>query len=139
MLHANKRIALIGECLIELTGAPFGTLHQTFGGDSLNTALYLARLAGRSVETYYVSVLGADALSDEMIQRWETNGIDTGLIPRDPDRLPGLYLIQNDARGERAFPVPEILPDGRHRCTTRIGLHSARQCAGCGRHVDGAR
>lgn len=99
----KKRVALIGECLIELSGTPFGALHQTFGGDSLNTALYLVRLARSTVEVKYVTVVGTDALSDGMVQRWQAEGIDTTLTLRDPTRLPGLYLIQVDARGERTF------------------------------------
>jgi 2-dehydro-3-deoxygluconokinase len=38
-----------------------------------------------------------------MVQRWQAEGIDTTLTLRDPTRLPGLYLIQVDARGERTF------------------------------------
>jgi 2-dehydro-3-deoxygluconokinase len=99
----KKRVALIGECLIELNGTPFGALHQTFGGDSLNTALYLARLTRATIDVKYVTALGTDALSDGMVQRWQAEGIDTTLTLRDPARQPGLYLIQVDAGGERTF------------------------------------
>jgi 2-dehydro-3-deoxygluconokinase len=98
-----KQIALIGECLVELNGTPFNTLHQTFGGDSLNTAIYLSRLARRALRIKYVSVLGQDAFSEGMLERWRVEGIDTDLVLRDPARLPGLYLIQVDTRGERSF------------------------------------
>jgi 2-dehydro-3-deoxygluconokinase len=98
-----KRIALLGECLIELNGTPFGTLHQTFGGDSLNTALYLARLIRETVQINYVSAVGTDTLSGGMLQRWATEGIATDMVLRDPVRLPGMYLIQVDATGERTF------------------------------------
>ncbi len=99
----KKRVALIGECLIELNGTPFGALHQTYGGDSLNTALYLARLTRPTIDVRYVTVVGTDALSDGMVQCWAAEGIDTALTLRDPARLPGLYLIQVDAAGERTF------------------------------------
>jgi 2-dehydro-3-deoxygluconokinase len=99
----KKRVALIGECLIELNGTPFGVLHQSFGGDSLNTALYLARLTRPSIEVKYVTVVGTDALSDGMVQRWQAEGIDTTLTLRDPSRRPGIYLIQVDGGGERTF------------------------------------
>ena len=99
----RKCVALIGECLIELNGTPFGALHQTFGGDSLNTALYLARLARTTIEVKYVTAVGTDPLSDGMVQRWQAEGIDTALTLRDPARLPGLYLIQVDGGGERTF------------------------------------
>jgi 2-dehydro-3-deoxygluconokinase len=99
----KKSVALIGECLIELNGTPFGTLSQTFGGDTLNTALYLARLSARSIDVKYVTAVGRDVLSEGMVQRWQAEGIDTTLTLRDPARRPGLYLIQVDARGERTF------------------------------------
>lgn len=99
----KKRVALIGECLIELNGKPFGPLQQTFGGDSLNTAVYLARLMRPTIEVKYVTVLGTDALSDGMVQRWQAEGINTALTLRDPARRPGIYLIQVDAGGERTF------------------------------------
>ena len=98
-----KRVALIGECMIELNGAPFGDMHQTYGGDSLNTAVYLARTAGKSAKVHYVSALGYDAISDGMIARWQEEGVNTGLVLRDGSRQPGLYLIQLDDKGERTF------------------------------------
>lgn len=100
---AKRSVALLGECLIELSGAPFETLHQAFGGDSLNTAVYLARLARQAIGVDYITVLGADPLSELMMQRWRSEGIGTGLVLRDATRLPGLYWIQVDASGERNF------------------------------------
>jgi len=99
----TKRVAVIGECLIELNGTPFGTLHQTFGGDSLNTALYLARLTRPTLEVQYVTAVGEDPLSEGMVQRWQAESISTRWVLRDPSRLPGLYWIQVDASGERSF------------------------------------
>lgn len=99
----KERIALIGECLVELNGAPFGPVHQTFGGDSLNTALYLARLARHAIDVQYVTAVGSDPLSEGMIERWKAEGIDTQLVLRGSARLPGLYWIQVDATGERSF------------------------------------
>ncbi|MCY9855985.1 sugar kinase [Vibrio mediterranei] len=96
-------IAIIGECMIELNGAPFGTMTQTYGGDSLNTAVYLARCAGDNVAVKYVSALGVDAISDGMIERWQHEGVNTELVLRDTTRQPGLYLIQLDGQGERTF------------------------------------
>lgn len=95
-------IALIGECMIELNGAPFGAMRQTYGGDSLNTATYLARVS-RDTRVHYVSALGADPLSHGMIARWQVDGIHTDYVLRDPARQPGLYLIQLDENGERTF------------------------------------
>jgi 2-dehydro-3-deoxygluconokinase len=94
------RAACLGECMIELVERPDGTLTRGFGGDTLNTALYLARLG---VPTAYVTALGTDPFSDELLDAWQAEGIDTGAVPRLPGRLPGLYLIQTDPAGERRF------------------------------------
>ena len=99
-----KTIAIIGECMIELNGTPFGTMQQTYGGDTLNTATYLARNTARdTLRVDYISALGTDPLSREMRVRWEADGIDTRHVHTDPAHSPGLYLIQLDADGERTF------------------------------------
>jgi 2-dehydro-3-deoxygluconokinase len=115
------RVASIGECMIELRHRSAGDLELGFGGDTLNTAAYLARLTrGREVSVDYVSALGDDAYSDQMLAAWQAEGIGTGLVARLPGRLPGLYTIRTDARGERSFTywrsasaAREMLADGR--------------------------
>jgi len=96
------RIACIGECMIELNQIDLttGSARIGFAGDTLNTAIYLARL-GQTVA--YVTNLGTDAFSAAMIQRFEGEGIDCHLIGRHDARMPGLYAIETDARGERSF------------------------------------
>ncbi|UUM32381.1 sugar kinase [Vibrio japonicus] len=103
-----KHIAIIGECMIELNGKPFGPMQQTYGGDTLNAAVYLCRgreanLHPEQIKVSYVSALGADPLSEGMLTRWQQEGIDTSLVLRDERRSPGLYLIQLDDQGERTF------------------------------------
>ncbi|MEE4690896.1 sugar kinase [Pseudomonas alliivorans] len=97
-----SRVALIGECMIELQQHADGSLHQSFGGDTLNTAVYLARLLG-SGQVDYVTALGDDSFSDAMCKVWSEEGIGLGKVQRLPGRLPGLYCIQTDASGERRF------------------------------------
>ena len=94
------RVACIGECMVEFKEQPDGLFRRSYGGDTLNTAVYLARLG---VAVDYVTALGDDAWSDEMLAFWQAEGVGTGLIPRLPGRLPGLYIIQTDRRGERRF------------------------------------
>ena len=95
-----KRAACIGECMVELSEHPDGTLTRSFGGDTLNTALYMARLG---VPVDYVSALGTDPFSDEMLAAWTAEGIGAGLVARVAGRVPGLYLIRTDGAGERTF------------------------------------
>jgi 2-dehydro-3-deoxygluconokinase len=94
------KVACIGECMIELREEADGRLSRGYGGDTLNTAIYLSRL-GTPVD--YVTALGDDSWSDELIAGWDAEGVGTGRVLRLQGRLPGLYIIQTDAKGERRF------------------------------------
>ncbi|WP_434999111.1 sugar kinase [Vibrio scophthalmi] len=100
---SNKKVAIIGECMIELSGTPFGEMKQSFGGDSLNAAVYLKRMSDEQVEACYVSVLGDDKLSETMRKHWQAEQINTDWVLRDTQRGTGLYMISVDQFGERSF------------------------------------
>lgn len=98
------RIALFGECMIEMRGQMFGAMNQYFGGDTLNTAVYLSRLGtDAGIQVAYATELGADAYSSAMIAAWEQDNIDTSMVLRAEGKMPGLYTIQVDETGERTF------------------------------------
>jgi 2-dehydro-3-deoxygluconokinase len=101
--HSHPKVALIGECMIELQQHANGSLNQSFGGDTLNTAVYLSRLLGSAAQVDYVTALGDDSFSDAMCKVWSDEGIGLSKVQRLPGRLPGLYCIQTDANGERRF------------------------------------
>jgi 2-dehydro-3-deoxygluconokinase len=94
-----KRIVLIGEAMIELSknGEHW---RMGYGGDTLNTAIHLARL-GHDVA--YLTALGNDPLSAEIKASWAAEGLDTSLVLDHPTRNTGLYSISTDATGERSF------------------------------------
>ncbi len=106
-----RRIAAIGECMIELSPAPeLGprVLRRGFAGDTLNTTVYLARClrrqrAGPGWSVAYATRLGDDVLSAEMLEGWRREGIDVGLVRCDAEALPGLYMIETDDHGDRHF------------------------------------
>ncbi|OOF69830.1 sugar kinase [Rodentibacter caecimuris] len=99
-----KKVAIIGEGMIELYGEPFGEMVQGYGGDTLNTAIYLARVTpSLQNNIYYVSALGTDNISRTMLQHWQREGINTQYVLSDATRQPSLYLIQLDPQGERTF------------------------------------
>ncbi|KRR26293.1 ketodeoxygluconokinase [Bradyrhizobium lablabi] len=95
-----SRVACIGECMVELKQAEGGLFSRGYGGDTLNTAVYLARL-GAGAD--YITALGDDSLSDEMIAGWAAEGVGTVSVARLAGKLPGLYMIQTDDKGERRF------------------------------------
>jgi 2-dehydro-3-deoxygluconokinase len=97
-------VALVGECMLELQGEAFGVMQQSFGGDTLNTAVYLARCGAHTgVRACYVTALGDDAFSAGLLERWVAEGVGVQWVRRLPGRLPGLYLIEVDPLGERRF------------------------------------
>ncbi len=98
------RIVCIGEGMLELAPARLergGDGYKLgFGGDTLNTAIHLAR-SGHNVA--YLTALGTDPFSDNLRARWQSEGLDPSLILADPARHPGLYAISTSAAGERSF------------------------------------
>jgi len=98
---------VIGECMVELRAASDPdaldsgtTAHLGYGGDTLNTAVYLAR-AG--VDVSYATALGDDQLSAWLLREWQQEGVDCSDVFRLPGAVPGLYMIHVDERGERSF------------------------------------
>ncbi len=97
------KLAIIGECMIELSGKPFSDhISQGFGGDTLNTALYLKYLHPSS-HVQYITALGADPISEQMLRAWEMFGIDTQYVTQFSHLSPGLYWIHLNDNGERTF------------------------------------
>lgn len=117
------RIAAIGECMIELTDQGRGGMSRGYGGDTLNTAVYMARLVeGHGIEVDYATAIGDDPYSDEMMDGWRAEGIGTDLVWRCEGRVPGLYMIRTDKAGERSFhywrsaaPAKEMFDGGAGR------------------------
>lgn len=94
------RVACIGECMLELSGADSNAMTLSYGGDTLNTAVYLARLG---VAVDYVTALGDDPYSDSIIAQWQAEGVGVERVIRAAGRVPGLYMIRTDEAGERQF------------------------------------
>ncbi len=92
-------IVAVGECMLELMreGDHWRLSHS---GDTFNTALYLTRLG---LPVAFLTALGDDPFSAEMLAAWRTEGLDTELVLTGAGRLCGLYAIQTDAVGERSF------------------------------------
>lgn len=97
-------IVCIGECMAELAAeGGTGLFRVGFGGDTLNTAVYLARLAPPGHSVAYLTRLGEDPHSLSMRSAWEAEGIVTQFVEMVPGRTVGLYAIAVDSTGERSF------------------------------------
>ncbi|WP_062208092.1 sugar kinase [Aureimonas sp. AU12] len=107
-MSAPRRIAFVGECMIELFHRPgdeAGTLRRTVGGDTLNAAVYCRRALGetRDVEVHYVTRIGDDPFGAEIPAFIADEGVETGYVRVAPGETTGLYAISRDAAGERSF------------------------------------
>lgn len=91
----------IGEAMLELsrdTGADCWRLRHA--GDTLNTAIHLVR---QGVPVGYLTALGQDSFSANMVANWRQEGLITAGILEHPSRHAGLYAIDTDPHGERTF------------------------------------
>ena len=100
MADNKPRVICVGEVMVELARGADGRYGLSYGGDTFNTAVYMAR-AG--IPTAYVTALGDDPYSDELIALAAAENVGGDLILRAPGRMPGLYVIETDAKGERKF------------------------------------
>lgn len=94
------KVVCVGEVMVELARGSDGRFGLAFGGDTFNTAVYLAR-AG--VDVAYATALGDDAFSGDILALGTAEGVDMSLVQRARGRVPGLYLITTDETGERSF------------------------------------
>lgn len=95
-----KKVYCVGEVMVELARGADGRFGLAYGGDTFNTAVYLAR-AG--VATGYATMLGDDTFSRDILTLAAAEGVDTSAVLIARGRVPGLYLITTDAAGERSF------------------------------------
>ena len=80
------KVAFFGECMLELNGTAFGAMQQSYGGDTFNTAVYLARCGAGVIKPWYATALGNDALSLELERRWAQDGLAQDSGHRSPGR-----------------------------------------------------
>lgn len=94
------KVAIVGEAMLEYRSQSGAAAGLHYGGDTLNTAIHMAR---SGCEVAYVTALGVDPISDALVGDWQREGLDTRHVLRHPSRHPGIYAIHLDAHGERSF------------------------------------
>ena len=98
-----KTLLSVGECMAELQMAGDGLYGLAFGGDTLNMAWYVRALAQpQEVDVEYLTAVGSDPLSKQMVAFLARHKVGTRLIREFPDRNLGLYLLSL-AGAERSF------------------------------------
>ena len=94
------RVICIGECMVELARGSDGRFGLAYGGDTYNTAVYLARCG---IPTAYATLLGDDPYSQGILDLARAEDVATDLIGVIAGRSAGLYMIETAANGERSF------------------------------------
>lgn len=109
-------IAIIGECLIELSAngtlADTSTLNKYFGGDTVTTAVAIARLGGKLT---YITKVGNDGFSEFIISSLQKENIDTSLIKTN-DEQNGMYIIS------KTSDKKELLYYKRKTAATKLSI-----------------
>jgi 2-dehydro-3-deoxygluconokinase len=100
---SGLRIAAMGECMAEFAPLSSSGYQLGFAGDTYNTAVYLKRLLGNYHAVSYVTCVGDDDLSVQMLDHIREEGIDTKLCFVEKGASIGAYLISNTDKGERRF------------------------------------
>ncbi|HXL63789.1 MAG TPA: sugar kinase [Xanthobacteraceae bacterium] len=98
MSSEKARAVCVGEVRIELARGADGRFALSCGGDTFNTAVYLAR-AGLDVA--FATALGDDPYSDSIVALASAEGVSSKLIFRVPGKLPPLCLVESGQGGER--------------------------------------
>jgi len=100
MSEQKRQVIAIGEATVELSRGADGRFALANGGDTFNTAVYLAR---SGVNVASATAIGDDPYSAGVLALATAEGIATDLILRVPGRLPGLSLADADQSGRRRF------------------------------------
>ena len=109
-------IAIIGECLIELSAngslADTSTLNKYFGGDTVTTSVAIARLGGNVT---YLTKVGNDGFSEFIISSLQKENIDTSLIKTN-DEQNGMYIVSHTLENK------EVLYYKRKTAATKLSI-----------------
>ena len=109
-------IAIIGECLIELSAngslADTSTLNKYFGGDTVTTAVAIARLGGNVT---YITKIGNDGFSEFLLSSLQKENIDTSLVKTN-DEQNGMYIVSHTQDNK------EVLYYKRKTAATKLSI-----------------
>jgi len=130
MSDQKARTVCVGEAVVEMTRAADGKFALSCGGDTFNTAIYLAR-AGLDVA--FATAIGDDPYSESITALAAAEGVSRDLVLRVPGRLPALCLVDRGPGGERGtrcwregapaadlFELPEWIPVAQSLLSARL-------------------
>jgi 2-dehydro-3-deoxygluconokinase len=99
-MSADKQVICVGEAMVEFNRGKDGRFGLSCGGDSFNTAVYLAR---KGMNVAFATALGDDPFSEGLVALASAEGISRELILRAPGRLPAITAIDLSPSGDRRY------------------------------------
>jgi len=97
-------LLMIGECMIELSqNNELDGYKQSFAGDVFNTGVYIKRCLKESAQVSFLSVIGEDKMSSQLLSLMASEEINSRYLYRCKSNKMGLYIINIDQYGERTF------------------------------------
>jgi 2-dehydro-3-deoxygluconokinase len=97
-------IIVMGECMVEFGRADEGNFYKkNYAGDVFNTGIYIKRCVKSQANVKFLSAIGTDKNSTEMLAMMEDESLDSCLTFRSSTAQMGLYIINVDSDGERSF------------------------------------
>ena len=102
MTNDSNKLAVIGECMLELHKEGDTVFHMDYAGDVYNVAVYFSRAIGAAGSVDLVTAVGDDLYSQRMMSAWKAQGVGVKAAVLK-NRMSGLYFVETDALGEREF------------------------------------
>lgn len=97
------KILSIGEVMLEMSDVGGGLFKKSFAGDTFNVAHYINVTSHGRIKADYLTALGRDAISNECIDFLEKQGVSTRRVQFVDGRTIGLFILGNDAAGEKQY------------------------------------
>ena len=97
------KILSIGEVMLEMSDQGDGLYKKSFAGDSFNVAHYLSVVTEGRIKAEYLTAVGDDAESEACLSFLQNKGVLTAKCRRDAKRTIGLFILSNDAHGEKQY------------------------------------
>ena len=97
------KILSIGEVMLELSDIGNGLYKKSFAGDTSNFAYYINVTSGGSIVVDYLTAIGYDMNSDDCLKFLVKSGISISRCLRSTEHTIGLFILSNDAKGEKQY------------------------------------
>ena len=98
-----QKVLSFGEIMLEMSDVGDGLYRRSFAGDTFNMAYYMKTVAGGKISASYMTAVGTDKDSDDCVAFIDKYGVHSETCFRDPDRTIGLFILSNDATGEKQY------------------------------------